>query len=79
VNNDKPTTDAEWRNLILEEIRDSRGELRSLRDDFQNFRGTVLSEQGEARGKSKVWAAVISFSVSIVVALIHTFGFLKAK
>lgn len=56
------TSDAEWRGLILEE-------LRALRTDFQHFQLEVVRSQGEAKGRQAIFAGAWGFAAALLVAL----------
>lgn len=61
--------EADWRKLLFEEIKETRTDMKSFQKEFQDFRGEVLYERGERKGKTTMLSAVVSFCVSILVIL----------
>lgn len=68
-----PEQDDAWRNLLLSEIRDLRGEVRDLREAFYDFKEQVIREAGEKQGASRVTTAGIALAVSSAAQLFPIF------
>lgn len=55
-----PVSDAEWRELVLTELKE-------LRKDFTAFQLQVTAELGEKRGRGHVITAIVSAITSVFV------------